>query len=80
MNRTTTLQIRLTPEQKALVQGIAKETGLSVSDYVRECIFGNGKKYGKEGDARFKTREGTMVEKDRKYRPRKKHNVTETDT
>lgn len=36
--KTTTLQIRLTEQEKEIIKEVAKKRGLSISDYLKQCV------------------------------------------
>lgn len=36
--KTTTLQIRLTEQEKEIIKEAAKKRGLSISDYLKQCV------------------------------------------
>ena len=38
--RVEVIQIRLTPSEKAMIRMVAKNTGMTISDFVRQAILG----------------------------------------
>lgn len=61
MQRDEVVRLRLTQEQKNQIRDVAKIAGLSMSDYIRECVFGAPSSLGASdtSDVRVRKRKGS---------------------